>query len=129
VPYGEILTRILHDFDVSLNEKDATQPMKTDYFKESFLNMCGLKRENGIRWLGTKENRRRDEEEGDSEESEEDKSESDEKEEDASPRESTPAATKRESSELVDDFYDVVDSSTASDKVKDAPGGDTQPAV
>ncbi|GAB2295110.1 hypothetical protein Dimus_029286 [Dionaea muscipula] len=79
--------------------EDATQPMMTDYFKESFLNMCELKRENGIWWLDTGENRRRDEEEGDQEEdSEEDENESKEKEQDDSPGESTPTATEGERS-------------------------------
>ncbi|GAB2290316.1 hypothetical protein Dimus_024595 [Dionaea muscipula] len=33
-----------------------------DYFEETFLTMCKLIRENGIWWIGTGENRRRDDE-------------------------------------------------------------------
>ncbi|GAB2275672.1 hypothetical protein Dimus_010428 [Dionaea muscipula] len=116
LPYGELLTRIFHAFDVPFNEKDATQLVLIDYFKELFLNMCGLKRENEICWLGTGENRRREEEEGDpEEESEDDESELEEKEKDASSGELTPTATKGKSSKSMDDFYDAEDGGTATD--------------
>ncbi|GAB2270671.1 hypothetical protein Dimus_005544 [Dionaea muscipula] len=130
LPYGELLTRIFKGFDVSLDEKDATQPVNTNLFKESFLHKCGLKRENKIWWLGFGENRRRDVEEGDlEEESEEEESDSEEKEEAASKEESTPNATKGESLESVDDFYDAVDSGTANDEDKDVTSGNTQPVI
>ncbi|GAB2299851.1 hypothetical protein Dimus_033904 [Dionaea muscipula] len=43
------------------------EPKKYDYFEETFLTMCKLTRENGVWWIGTGKNRRRDdapEEEG-----------------------------------------------------------------
>ncbi|GAB2286649.1 hypothetical protein Dimus_021045 [Dionaea muscipula] len=36
------------------------EPKRYDYFEETFLTMCKLKREDGIWWIGTGENRRRD---------------------------------------------------------------------
>ncbi|GAB2292761.1 hypothetical protein Dimus_026997 [Dionaea muscipula] len=36
------------------------EPKRYDYFKETFLTMCKLTRENGIWWIGTGENRRMD---------------------------------------------------------------------
>ncbi|GAB2292965.1 hypothetical protein Dimus_027189 [Dionaea muscipula] len=36
------------------------EPKRYDYFEETFLTMCKLKREDGIWWVGTGENRRRD---------------------------------------------------------------------
>ncbi|GAB2269164.1 hypothetical protein Dimus_004092 [Dionaea muscipula] len=48
------------DFD---NMKLATLEQKRyDYFEETFLTMCKLKRENGVWLIGTGENRRRDDE-------------------------------------------------------------------
>ncbi|GAB2278703.1 hypothetical protein Dimus_013377 [Dionaea muscipula] len=39
------------------------EELKTyDYFKETFLSMCKLTRENGVWWLGSGEDRRRDDE-------------------------------------------------------------------
>ncbi|GAB2281707.1 hypothetical protein Dimus_016277 [Dionaea muscipula] len=123
LPYGEFLTRIFNAFDVPLDEKDATHPVMNDYFKESFLNLCGLKRENGIWWLGSGEKRRIDELEGDSEEeSEGEESDSEEIEDAANHEESTPAGFEGEhshsetevkiakkSSESVEDFFDATD--------------------
>ncbi|GAB2283335.1 hypothetical protein Dimus_017852 [Dionaea muscipula] len=62
LPYGELLTRIFHAFEVPLNDKEAEQHKETDKFEETFLNICGLKREDA--------NKRRDEveDEGESEE-------------------------------------------------------------
>ncbi|GAB2269120.1 hypothetical protein Dimus_004049 [Dionaea muscipula] len=45
---------------VPLVDKKAEEPKRYDYFEETFLTMCKLKRENGIWWIGTGENRRRD---------------------------------------------------------------------
>ncbi|GAB2284094.1 hypothetical protein Dimus_018567, partial [Dionaea muscipula] len=36
------------------------EPKRYDYFEETFLTMCQLKRENGLWWLGTGDHRRRD---------------------------------------------------------------------
>ncbi|GAB2276409.1 hypothetical protein Dimus_011137 [Dionaea muscipula] len=52
--------RVFEALNVPLDDKEGVDPVKTDFFKETFLNMCQLKRENGICWLGTGENRRRD---------------------------------------------------------------------
>ncbi|GAB2268296.1 hypothetical protein Dimus_003269, partial [Dionaea muscipula] len=58
LPYGELLTIIFEAFHVSLNYKKGEDPKRYDYFKETFHTMCQLKRENGIWWLGSGENRR-----------------------------------------------------------------------
>ncbi|GAB2294888.1 hypothetical protein Dimus_029080, partial [Dionaea muscipula] len=60
LPYGELLTRIFEAFEMLLNDKEGDDPVKTDYFEETFLTMCQLKREQGVWWLGIGENRRRD---------------------------------------------------------------------
>ncbi|GAB2289978.1 hypothetical protein Dimus_024275 [Dionaea muscipula] len=39
---------------------NGEEPKRYDYFEETFLTMCKLKRENGIWWIGTGENMRRD---------------------------------------------------------------------
>ncbi|GAB2296250.1 hypothetical protein Dimus_030377, partial [Dionaea muscipula] len=62
LPYEELVTRIFDGFEVPLDEKEGDEPIKTDFFKETFLNMSQLKRENGVRWLGSGANRRRDDE-------------------------------------------------------------------
>ncbi|GAB2275543.1 hypothetical protein Dimus_010300, partial [Dionaea muscipula] len=63
LPYGELLTRIFEAFHVPLNYKKGEDPKRYDYFEETFLTMSQLKRENGVWWLGSGENRRRDDEE------------------------------------------------------------------
>ncbi|GAB2269196.1 hypothetical protein Dimus_004125 [Dionaea muscipula] len=40
--------------------KKGEEPKRYDYFEETFLTMCKLTRENGIWWIGSGENRRRD---------------------------------------------------------------------
>ncbi|GAB2292807.1 hypothetical protein Dimus_027041 [Dionaea muscipula] len=60
-PYGELLTRVFEAFEVSLDDKEGEEPVKTNHYDETFLNMCQLKRENRVWWLGSGENRRRDE--------------------------------------------------------------------
>ncbi|GAB2273482.1 hypothetical protein Dimus_008274 [Dionaea muscipula] len=62
LPYGELLTRIFYVFHVSLNYKKEEDPKRFDFFEETVLTMCQLKRENGIWWLRTGEHRRRDDE-------------------------------------------------------------------
>ncbi|GAB2265766.1 hypothetical protein Dimus_000802 [Dionaea muscipula] len=42
--------------------KSGEEPKRYDYFEETFLTMCKLTRENEVWWIGTGENRRRDEE-------------------------------------------------------------------
>ncbi|GAB2288879.1 hypothetical protein Dimus_023186 [Dionaea muscipula] len=67
LPYGDWLTMVLGEFGVPLVDKKGEEPKRYDYFEETFLTMCKLTRENGVWWIGTGENRRRDdapEEEG-----------------------------------------------------------------
>ncbi|GAB2301899.1 hypothetical protein Dimus_035922 [Dionaea muscipula] len=56
-------------------EIQREEPKRYDYFEETFLTMCKLRRENGIWWIGSGENRRRDDDvdapEGQAEEEEE----------------------------------------------------------
>ncbi|GAB2266025.1 hypothetical protein Dimus_001054 [Dionaea muscipula] len=40
--------------------KKGEEPKKYDFFEDTFLTMCELTRENGIWWIGSGENRRRD---------------------------------------------------------------------
>ncbi|GAB2288716.1 hypothetical protein Dimus_023031 [Dionaea muscipula] len=40
--------------------KKGEEPKRYDYFEETFLTMCKLRREDGIWWIGSGENRRRD---------------------------------------------------------------------
>ncbi|GAB2286341.1 hypothetical protein Dimus_020757 [Dionaea muscipula] len=48
-------------FGVPLVDKKGEEPKRYDYFEETFLTLCKLTRENGVWWIGTRENRRRDE--------------------------------------------------------------------
>ncbi|GAB2268440.1 hypothetical protein Dimus_003401 [Dionaea muscipula] len=63
--------------------QEANQPVKTDYYDETFLGMYGLRREHGVYWLSSGENRRREEDENNQvelkEEEEESESEDSEK--------------------------------------------------
>ncbi|GAB2288228.1 hypothetical protein Dimus_022569, partial [Dionaea muscipula] len=45
---------------VPLVIKKGEEPKKYDFFEDTFLTMCKLTRENGIWWIGSGENRRRD---------------------------------------------------------------------
>ncbi|GAB2284375.1 hypothetical protein Dimus_018829 [Dionaea muscipula] len=52
---------------IHLKKKDVVkskgeEPKRFDYFEETFLTMCKLTRENGVLWIGSGENRRRDDE-------------------------------------------------------------------
>ncbi|GAB2299532.1 hypothetical protein Dimus_033599 [Dionaea muscipula] len=60
LPYRELLTRTFEAFEVPLNDKKGDDPVRTDYFEETFLTMFQLKREQGVWWLSLCENRRRD---------------------------------------------------------------------
>ncbi|GAB2278554.1 hypothetical protein Dimus_013231 [Dionaea muscipula] len=82
---------VFEEFGVSLVDKKGEEPNRYDYFKETFLTMCKLIRENGVWWIGTGENRRRDdarEEEGPAEDVHEEEEEVDVEE----PVTETPAA-------------------------------------
>ncbi|GAB2269370.1 hypothetical protein Dimus_004290 [Dionaea muscipula] len=52
--------RVKSEFGVPLVDKKGEEPKRYDYFEETFLTMCKLTRENGVWWVGTGENRRRD---------------------------------------------------------------------
>ncbi|GAB2268517.1 hypothetical protein Dimus_003474 [Dionaea muscipula] len=62
LPYGDWLTMVFKEFGVPLVDKKGEEPKIYDYFEETFLTMCKLTRENGVWWVGTGENRRRDDE-------------------------------------------------------------------
>ncbi|GAB2294899.1 hypothetical protein Dimus_029090, partial [Dionaea muscipula] len=62
LPYGDWLTMVFEEFGIPLVDKNGEEQKRTDYFKETFLTMCKLIRENGVWWVGTGENRRRDDE-------------------------------------------------------------------
>ncbi|GAB2296208.1 hypothetical protein Dimus_030336 [Dionaea muscipula] len=55
-----LLTMIFEEFRVPLVDKKGEEPKRYDYFEETFLTMCKLTRENRVWWIGTGENRRRD---------------------------------------------------------------------
>ncbi|GAB2268779.1 hypothetical protein Dimus_003724 [Dionaea muscipula] len=58
--YGDWMTMIFEAFDVPLIDKQGEEPKRFDFFEETFLTMCQLKRENGVWWFGTGDHRRRD---------------------------------------------------------------------
>ncbi|GAB2271039.1 hypothetical protein Dimus_005890 [Dionaea muscipula] len=60
LPYGDWMTMIFDAFGVPLVDKKGDEPKRYDYFEETFLTMCKLTRENGVWWIGTRENRERD---------------------------------------------------------------------
>ncbi|GAB2265876.1 hypothetical protein Dimus_000907 [Dionaea muscipula] len=60
LPYGDWLTMVFEAFGVPLVVKKGEEPKKYDFFEDTFLTMCKLTRENGIWWIGSGENRRRD---------------------------------------------------------------------
>ncbi|GAB2270859.1 hypothetical protein Dimus_005724 [Dionaea muscipula] len=62
LPYGDWLTIVFEEFGVPLVDKKGEEPKGYDYFEETFLTMCKLTRENGVWWIGTGENRRKDDE-------------------------------------------------------------------
>ncbi|GAB2287671.1 hypothetical protein Dimus_022038 [Dionaea muscipula] len=62
LPYGDWLTMVFEDFGVPLVDKKGEEPKRYDYFEETFLTMCKLIRENGVWWIGSSKNRRRDDE-------------------------------------------------------------------
>ncbi|GAB2267830.1 hypothetical protein Dimus_002806 [Dionaea muscipula] len=60
LPYGDRLTMVFQAFGVPLVDKKGEEPKRYDFFEETFLTMCKLTKENGIWWIGSGENRRRD---------------------------------------------------------------------
>ncbi|GAB2299687.1 hypothetical protein Dimus_033744 [Dionaea muscipula] len=52
LPYGDWLTMVFEEFGVPLVNKKGEEPKRYDYFEETFLTMCKLKREDGIWWIG-----------------------------------------------------------------------------
>ncbi|GAB2302830.1 hypothetical protein Dimus_036825, partial [Dionaea muscipula] len=60
LPYGDWLTMAFQAFGVPLVDKKGEEPKRYDFFEDTFLTMCKLTRENGIWWIGSGENRRRD---------------------------------------------------------------------
>ncbi|GAB2283816.1 hypothetical protein Dimus_018303 [Dionaea muscipula] len=60
LPYGDWLTLVFEAFGVHLVIKKGEEPKKYDFFEDTFLTMCKLTRENGVWWIGSGENRRRD---------------------------------------------------------------------
>ncbi|GAB2281217.1 hypothetical protein Dimus_015823 [Dionaea muscipula] len=62
LPYRDWLTMVFKEFGVPLVDKKGEEPKRYDYFEETFLTMCKLTRENGVWWIGTGENRRKDDE-------------------------------------------------------------------
>ncbi|GAB2283896.1 hypothetical protein Dimus_018380 [Dionaea muscipula] len=67
LPYGDWLTMVFEEFRVPLVDKKGEESKRYDYFEETFPTMCKLTRENRVWWIGSGENRRRDdapEEEG-----------------------------------------------------------------
>ncbi|GAB2284182.1 hypothetical protein Dimus_018649 [Dionaea muscipula] len=55
-------------FGVPLVIKKGEEPKKYDFFEDTFLTMCELTGEDGIWWIGSGENRRRDDDEATQEE-------------------------------------------------------------
>ncbi|GAB2300033.1 hypothetical protein Dimus_034075 [Dionaea muscipula] len=55
----EITRRFANDETLTARRR-GEEPKRYDYFEETFLTMCKSKREDGIRWIGSGENRRRD---------------------------------------------------------------------
>ncbi|GAB2301518.1 hypothetical protein Dimus_035536 [Dionaea muscipula] len=60
LPYGDWLTLVFEAFGVPLVIKKGEEPKKYDFFEDTFLTMCKLTREDGVWWIGSGENGRRD---------------------------------------------------------------------
>ncbi|GAB2272756.1 hypothetical protein Dimus_007575 [Dionaea muscipula] len=60
--YGDWLIMVFEAFYVPLVDKLGEEPKSYDCFEETFLTICQLRRIDGVWWLGTSENRRRDDE-------------------------------------------------------------------
>ncbi|GAB2290047.1 hypothetical protein Dimus_024338 [Dionaea muscipula] len=53
LPYGDWLTLVFKAFGVPLVIKKGEEPKKYDFFKDTFLTMCKLTREDGVWWIGS----------------------------------------------------------------------------
>ncbi|GAB2270397.1 hypothetical protein Dimus_005298 [Dionaea muscipula] len=62
-PYETGRSVVFEAYHVPLDDKQGEEPKSYDYFEETFLTMCQLKRDQGVWWLGLGANRRRDEDE------------------------------------------------------------------
>ncbi|GAB2278666.1 hypothetical protein Dimus_013342 [Dionaea muscipula] len=62
LPYGDWLTMVFEAFNIPLIDKQGEEPRRYDFFEETFLNMCQLKREQGVWCLEIGGIRRRDDE-------------------------------------------------------------------
>ncbi|GAB2265676.1 hypothetical protein Dimus_000717 [Dionaea muscipula] len=60
LPYGELLTRIFEAFEALLDDREGEEPVKKDFYDETFLRICQLRRENGAWWLGSGEEEDKD---------------------------------------------------------------------
>ncbi|GAB2278975.1 hypothetical protein Dimus_013642 [Dionaea muscipula] len=61
--YEDWLTMVFEAFHVPLIDKQGAELKRYDFFEETFLSMCNLKRENGVWWLENGGIRRRDDDE------------------------------------------------------------------
>ncbi|GAB2303187.1 hypothetical protein Dimus_037182 [Dionaea muscipula] len=59
-PYGDRAYHGVQAFGVPFVNKKGEEPKRYDYFEETFLTMCKLRREDGVWWIGRGENRRDD---------------------------------------------------------------------
>ncbi|GAB2294793.1 hypothetical protein Dimus_028986, partial [Dionaea muscipula] len=66
--YGDWLTLVFEAFGVPLVIKKGEEPKKYDFFEDTFLTMCRPTGEDGIWWIGSGENRRRNDDEATQEE-------------------------------------------------------------
>ncbi|GAB2268748.1 hypothetical protein Dimus_003695 [Dionaea muscipula] len=55
-PYGDWMTMVFEAFGVPSVNKKGEEPKRYDYFEETFLTMCKLRREDGVWWIGRGEN-------------------------------------------------------------------------
>ncbi|GAB2299580.1 hypothetical protein Dimus_033643 [Dionaea muscipula] len=58
--YGDGMTMVFKAFGIPLVNKKGEEPKRYDFFEETFLTMCKLRREDGIWWIGSGDNRRKD---------------------------------------------------------------------
>ncbi|GAB2299637.1 hypothetical protein Dimus_033698 [Dionaea muscipula] len=124
LPYGDWLTIVFEAFGVPLVDKKGEEPKRYDFFEDTFLTMCKLSRENGIWWIGSGENRRRDD---DVDAPEEEAEEEDEGNKDDFDWEAViDEATVEEESGSGERFYDAEDEAQGSPDMHDQiPAADT----